>query len=115
MAGEDPSEFTLADPAVDRVLQTLRAELALCTPWRTLARPVQVLFPLANTSYEVLHGLGVVPDGMQVLTADAMVRRTPGKQWTSDLAYLQSDVANAFCWVAFGVLREDAFNAQSTS
>lgn len=115
MAGREESAFNLADPAAQRVLQAIRDELAACTPWRAIGRPLSVFFVLANTQTEVLHGLTVVPDGMQILTADAHVRRTPGRQWTTEIAYLQSDTANSFCWVVFGVLREEAFNVQSTS
>lgn len=106
MAGITGSDFSLADPRANQVLQKLRAELALTTAFRLLGRPVQVNFTAANTSTEVLHDLGEVPDGYLVLNGDANVKRVPGKQWSKQLAYLQVDMVNATVILAFGVFRE---------
>lgn len=78
--------------------------------WRYVGRPVTLVFPAANTQTEVLHGLNEIPDGWILVSADAHVRRTPGVQWTKDLAYLQADQANAVVTVAFGLLQEEALN-----
>lgn len=109
MAGES-NDFTLADPRANEVLQKLRGELAVVTPWRYLSHPVGVTFAVKNVSIEVQHSLGEIPDGVQVLTADCAVKRTPGKQWTKTLAYLMSDTDNSHAELAFGVYRESVTN-----
>lgn len=110
----DARSFTVADPQANAVLQKLRDEITLATPWRFIATPVQVNFPLANTDYEVQHLMGDVPDGMIVITCDAQVRRAPGRQWSRELAYLRSDTANSFAVLVFGVLREGISLVQAT-
>lgn len=108
------SDFSLADPRANQVLQKLRAELALTTPFRYLGRPLSMFFALANTQTEVQHELGEVPDGYLVVNADANVKRAPGKQWTKTLAYLQVDMANSSVVLCFGMFREGAKNVSST-
>jgi hypothetical protein len=110
----DGRDFTLADPRANQVLQKLREEIALTTPWRFIGPPVQVVFPLAATVYEVQHLMGDIPDGVQVITSDARVIRAPGRQWTRDVAYLQSDTANSFAVLVFGVLREGVQSVSAT-
>lgn len=110
MADSTAADFSLADPRANEVLQKLRGELAVVTPWRYLSKPVGVTFPAANVSIEVQHTLGEIPDGVQVLTADCFLKRTPGKQWTKTLAYLMSDTANGHAELAFGVYRESVTN-----
>lgn len=84
------------------------------TSWRYLARPVLVRFALANTPYEVLHRLAEVPDGHQQLDGDCVVTRAPGRQHTKDLAFVQSNRADSFAVLAFGVFREEPLNVQAT-
>lgn len=101
-----PSAFSLPDAQANQVLQKLRAELAVTTPWRYLGPPVTIRFPLANTSYEVRHLMNEVPDGFVVLDTDARIKRAPGLAYNKTLAYLQADMANSTAVLAFGVLRE---------
>lgn len=115
MAGETASDFSLADPRANEVLQKLRGELAVVTPWRYLGKPVGITFPAKNVSVEVQHTLGEIPDGVQVLTADCFIKRTPGKQWTKTLAYLMSDSDNGHAELAFGVYRETVTNVSTRS
>lgn len=89
---------------------TVAAFAQLGTVWRFLGRPVTMVFPVAATMTEVLHGLGEIPDGWVLISADANVRRTPGVQWTKDLAFMQVDQSNAVVTLAFGVLREEPLN-----
>jgi hypothetical protein len=110
---ETSNDFSLADPRANQVLQKVRAELAVTTKWRYLARPVSVSFPAANTQVEVLHQLGEIPDGYDVVIADAAIRRVPGKQWTKQIAYLMSDQNNSSATLAFGVLREAPLNVDA--
>jgi hypothetical protein len=102
----DLSDFSLADPRANQVLQKVREELVVTTPFRTLAQPVAIVFPAAGVSVEVQHLLREIPDGYLLLNADCAVKRTPGKQWTKELAYLVSDTANATAILAFGVFRQ---------
>jgi hypothetical protein len=95
------------------VLQKIRGELAVTTPWRYLGRPVAISFPVANVEREVLHQLGEIPDGYSIILADANIRRVPGRQWTKQLAYLMSDQNNSSATIAFGVLREAALNVDA--
>lgn len=91
----------------DRMVDTTR-------PWRYQGRPVLVRFPLANTTYEVLHGLAEIPDGFAWLDGDCTVTRAPGRQYTHDLAYVRSSAANAYAVLAFGMFREEPLNVQAT-
>jgi hypothetical protein len=84
------------------------------TPWRFLGRPVRARFAIKNTSYEVLHGLGAIPEGWQVLDADCRLIRTPGKAWTEMVVYLQSDTDNSFADIAFGFRREEVLLVQAS-
>lgn len=92
---------------VDRTVDTTR-------PWRYQGRAVRVEFPAANTTTEVLHGLPEVPDGFQWLDGDCWPTRAPGRQYTHDLAYLRSSVANSYAVLAFGMFREEPLNVQAT-
>ncbi len=67
---------------------------------------VDVVFSAADTQADIRHGLGVVPDGFELVMWDCVVRATPGAQWTTELAYLQSDRANGRIKVLFYTLRE---------
>jgi hypothetical protein len=108
-------QFSLADPQANAVLQKMREELGVVTPWRYLAAPVAITFPAAATSVEVQHGLGEIPDGFQVLSADCLVKRTPGKAWTKTLAYVMSDTAVSNADLAFGVYRQSVRSANAAS
>ena len=98
------------DPAVAQALRSLRGELTGLSPFAAVARPVSVVFPAANTRREVAHGLGVVPDGFQVLEADCNVAREPGEQWTADMAFLRGSAATGRATLVFFVLRETPIN-----
>lgn len=115
MAEATGADFTLADPRANEVLQKLRGELAVTTPWRYLGKPVGLTFPAAATSIEVQHLLAEIPDGFVVLSADCKVWRTPGKQWTKTLAYLMCDAVNGHVELAFGVYREVVTNVNAQS
>ncbi len=91
------------DPELEAYVQQ---ELQAVTAWRAVGPAVLVRFPLANTSYEVRHLLGEVPDGFELKKWDARIKATPGALFTKELAYLQADMANATAIVVFGVLRE---------
>jgi len=108
------TERSNADPLAFKILQAVRAELSLTTPWRYLGKPVLVRFPLADTSVEILHLLGEVPDGFMVLDTDARIKRTPGTQYGKTTAFLQANMANATATLAFGVLRERETNVNPT-
>lgn len=110
----NPSDFSLADPRANQVLQKLRGELALTTPWRSLAQPVLINFPTKDVSVEVLHMLNEIPDGFVTIIADCLLKRTPGKQWTKTLAYLISDSDNSSAILCFGVLRQGVTSVNAT-
>lgn len=98
------------DPgAFDQVRQEIRS----VTPFRYLGRPVRVQFPLANTTYEVVHQITEVPDGWQWCDGDCIPTRAPGRQHTKQIAYVRSAVANSFAVLAFGMFREDPLNVQA--
>lgn len=103
-----PGSFSLADPQANAVLQKVREEIGIATPWRYLGAPVGITFTMKNTSVEVQHSLGEIPDGVVVLMADCAVKRTPGKAWTKELAYVMSDTDNSTADLAFGVYRQSA-------
>lgn len=104
----------LADPRENRILQKVREETALTTPYRYLGPPVTIRFPVANQSYQVKHLLTEVPDGFVVIDSDARIKRTPGTSYTKLLAFLQADMTNATATLAFGVLREAVTNVNPT-
>ena len=79
--------------------------------WDAVSRAVSVRFPAANTPRDIVHGLGVVPDGYLILRADANVIAVPGRIWTRDLAYLQAGTAGARATLLFVTLREAPRNA----
>lgn len=95
-------------------LRQLRRDVARATVFRYLGRPVTITFPVANVATEVLHGLAEVPDGYQIVNADANVKRVPGQQWTKTSAYLQADMASSTVIIVFGMFREGAQNVGST-
>lgn len=98
----------------NRSLEQVDQAVAEATPWRYQARAVRVAFPLADTPYEVVHQLGDVPDGHQVLDSDCLVIRAPGQQHTKEIAYVQSDRANSFAVLVFGMYREEPLNVQAS-
>jgi hypothetical protein len=108
-------QFSLADPQANAVLQKVRDELGVTTPWRYLAAPVGITFPAKNVSVEVQHQLGEVPDGFVVLNADCLIKRTPGKAWTKTLAYVMSDTDVSTADLAFGVYRQGVRSANASS
>lgn len=108
------TEFSLADPRANQVLQKLREELALTGPWRFLGPPIFVSFPVANVSIEVQHLAREMPDGWQLIEADCGIKRTPGKVWTKELAYLMSDANNSSATLCFGVLRTGVTNVDAS-
>lgn len=68
--------------------------------------PLAVTFTAANTARDIVHGLGVVPDGYSLVFADAEIHAVPGKLWTDTLAYLQASTDNAHAIIRFRVLRQ---------
>ena len=98
------------DLPVRQALETLDAKLR--PYWTAYSRPIQVTFPAAaNSPIDVRHELRVIPTGMHVVLADAAIIAAPGRQWTTDVAFLQASAANAHATVVFLVLREEATNA----
>lgn len=71
-----------------------------------LGAPLRVTFVAANTRRDIAHGLGMIPDGYEIVMADAEVHATPGAPWTTTIAYLQAAAANAHAIVRFYTLRE---------
>lgn len=108
------SDFTLADPRANQVLQKLREEIGVTTPFRYLGKPVAINFPTANVAVEIQHQLQEVPDGYHVVNADCGVKRAPGRLWTKELAFLMSDTNNSSVILAFGVLREAVTSVNAT-
>jgi hypothetical protein len=111
---ENQTSFSVPDAQENQILQKLREELAAVTGYRYMGPPVQVNFPLKTTVYEVQHLLGEVPDGCEVITADCLLKRAPGRQWTKELAYLVSDSDNSYAVLKFGVLREGVTLVQAS-
>jgi hypothetical protein len=72
---------------------------------------LRVTFPAANTRLDIAHRLGVIPDGYELVFADAEIHATPGVLWTTTIAYLQANAANTHALVRFYVLREDVIDA----
>lgn len=68
--------------------------------------PLAITFPVAATPRDIVHGLGVVPDGYSLVFADAEIHAVPGKLWTDTLAYLQASANNAQAIIRFRVLRQ---------
>lgn len=68
--------------------------------------PLSLTFPVANVPRDVVHGLGVVPDGYSLVFADAEIHAVPGTLWTDTLAYLQASANNAHAIIRFRVLRQ---------
>lgn len=79
--------------------------------WSRYTRPLRVTFPVANTTRDVAHTLGVIPTGYLVLWADALVTAVPGKLWTPTLAYMQAGANNAHAILLFFITREEPTNA----
>lgn len=76
-----------------------------------LGVPLRVTFVAANTKRDIAHGLGVIPDGYEIILADAEIHATPDVLWTPTIAYLQAAVANAHAIVRFYTLREVPIDA----
>lgn len=68
--------------------------------------PLSVTFPVAATTRDIAHRLGVVPDGYSLVFADAEIHAVPGKLWTDTLAYLQASTDNAHAIIRFRLLRQ---------
>jgi hypothetical protein len=98
----NPAKASRAIESVTRHLESGRSFLG----------PVlRVVFAAANTQRDIAHGLGVIPDGYEIIFADAEIHATPGKLWTPVLAYLQADAANARALIRFYMLREAPIDA----
>lgn len=79
---------------------------------RSLVGPVlRVVFAVANTPRDVLHQLGVIPDGYEILLADAEIHATPGALWTPTRAYLQANGNNARALLRFYTINEEPTDA----
>lgn len=66
------------------------------------SRVFEVLFPAANTTRDVQHGMGVIPTGVIVIAAvGGNVRCSDLTTWTTELAFLQADVANTRARIYF--------------
>lgn len=91
-------------PEVAVALASLRAEIL--SYWGAFSRPIDVMFPAANTIRDIAHELGQVPGGYHVVRADGVVYAEPGKLWTKDLAYLRATAANVHATIVFFTLRE---------
>lgn len=88
-----------------------RTEKNLDTGRTFQGRPLRVTFAAANSARDIAHGLGVIPDGYEVLFTDGELHATPGKAWTPTIAYLQAAAANTHAILRFYVLREDPTDA----
>jgi hypothetical protein len=62
------SDFSLADPRANQVLQKLRGELAVTTAFRYLGRPVLINFPDWRTRRRSAARLAEIPDAYLVST-----------------------------------------------
>jgi hypothetical protein len=78
--------------------------------WAHYSRPLTIRFPAANTQTDIAHQLGVLPTGYLVIFADSVIRATPGKLWTDQIAYLQADTANGRAVIIFFTTREEPLN-----
>lgn len=78
--------------------------------WEETSRPIRIRFPAASVSRDVRHGLGVVPDGYILVQADALIHAAPGVPWTPEVAYLQTDQADARATVIFYTLRQEVLH-----
>jgi len=99
--------------AADLEARIAKIERELADPVVEAARskPLRVRFPAADTPRDIAHGLGDVPTGYRVDWATAPIHATPGLQWTREIAYLQSTVANAEAIITFFVATEAAIDA----
>jgi hypothetical protein len=81
------------DQQVGEALGRLRGELEDLPLARS--RVLEVFFPVANTTRDVQHGMGLIPTGVIVIAAVAgAVRCVDLTTWTAELAFLQDDAAN---------------------
>lgn len=88
------------DTVVQRVLRELQGDGDFYGP------PMNVTFPVSGSSVDVTHGLGVIPDGVDVVFADGSVYAVPGKLWTTTTAYLQASANNVHAILRFRLLRQ---------
>lgn len=105
MADETPPRTNAEARAIEAVTRQF------ITGRAALGAPLRLTFPAANTARDVAHGLGVIPDGYEIIFADAKLHAAPSLLWTPTLAYLQADAANAHAIVRFYTLREDPTDA----
>lgn len=92
----------LIKKAVDAAVGRLRQ----ADVWRHAAPCVEFTFAAANVSTPILHGLGEIPTGYQLLYADTAVIASPGVQWDKTFAYLTALAAPAHVRLVFGIARE---------
>ena len=89
-----------------------RAQSATVQPYAAVGPLLEVLFPVANTRRDVLHGLGAVPTGYQiVLEVGGQITGFDVVNWTADLAFLQASAANTRARLRFVVTPEEATDA----
>lgn len=92
-------------------LRSLPPGLAVVGPW------LEVLFPAANTTRDVRHGLahhgvGVIPTGYEVIAQEGgHVRADALSTWTPEIATLKSDAANVRVRLRFILTLEDPTDA----
>lgn len=72
-----------------------------------IRRLLRVVFPVADTTVAVAHGLQADPSsvGRRIIRANAHIIDAPGEAWTYDLAFLQADAGGAEAWIEFFVLQ----------
>lgn len=95
-----------SNEALDRALG------ALPQPYAFVGPLLEVAFPLANTRRDVRHRLGVIPTGyLVVLEQGGHIRAYDTVNWTTELAFLESDTANARVRLRFVVTLEAPVDA----
>lgn len=75
-----------------------------------VGRPLRLTFVAANTPRDIEHGLGVIPDGYEIIFADGEVHAS-ANLWSPTTAWLQANAANTHAIVRFFTLREDPLDA----
>lgn len=90
------------EPRTTEALARLRRDVA--SPFREWSQPFTLT--LGTDRVDVLHGMGVIPDGVLVVRTDGVVTASPGVEWTTTAAYLVAAAANTHATVLFYTLAE---------
>jgi len=94
------------DHRTDEALSALQRE-RVSLPIASVGPVLEVYFPAASTPRDIPHGLGVVPDGYQVLlVATGQVQAVNVHLWTPSVAWLEATVDHTRARIAFMKLQE---------